>query len=101
MSDQSFSIEPAAVMQAHGEIDAAGRKMMGLLTEVEGDGKILLSSWEGAAHQAYVARQQQWHADAELIVQKLQRINHELERAVQLYTQADRRGVQIITGGNA
>jgi 6 kDa early secretory antigenic target len=101
MSDQSFSIDPVAVMQAHGEIDSAAGKIMGLLTEVEGDGKILLSTWEGDAHQAYVARQQQWHADAEVIVQKLQQINQGLERAVQLYSHADRRGVELITGGNA
>jgi WXG100 family type VII secretion target len=69
MSDQSFSIDPVAVMQAHGEIDSAAGKIMGLLTEVEADGKVLLNTWEGDAHQAYVARQHQWHADAEVIVQ--------------------------------
>jgi len=98
MSDLSFSIDPGLCMQAHGEIDAAGKKMMSLLADVEADGKIL-STWEGDAYQAYVGRQQQWHTDAELIVQKLQQINQGLERAVQIYTQADRRGVDMITGG--
>jgi WXG100 family type VII secretion target len=57
--------------------------------------------WEGEAFDTYQARQRQWHADAEVIQQKLQQINQGLERAVQIYTQADRRGVDIMTGGTA
>ena len=97
--DHSFSIEPVQCMQAHREIGEAATKMMGLLQEVESDGAALTNTWEGDAHQAYIARQRQWHADAEVILQKLQQINQGLERAVQIYTHADRRGVEIITGG--
>jgi WXG100 family type VII secretion target len=100
MSDFSFSIDPGLCMQAHGEIDAAAKKIMGILANVEADGRVL-STWEGNAYQAYLSRQQQWHADADVIVQKLQQINQGLERAVQIYTEADRRGVSMITGGSA
>jgi WXG100 family type VII secretion target len=99
MSDLSFSIDPGQCMVAHGEIDRAGKAIMSLLSDVESEGKILLQVWEGEAYQTYQARQKQWHADAEVILHKLQQINQGLERAVQLYTQADRRGVEIITGG--
>ena len=96
--DMSFSIDPGQCMVAHGEIDRAGKAIMSLLSDVESDGKVLLQVWEGEAYETYQARQRQWHADAEVILQKLQQINQGLERAVQLYTHADKRGVEIITG---
>ena len=100
MSDHSFSIDPFQCMQAHEQIDKAGKAIMGLLSEVEADGGILHQAWQGEAFESYQGRQRQWHADAETILQKLQQINHGLEQAVHLYNQADRQGVQIITGGN-
>jgi early secretory antigenic target protein ESAT-6 len=98
MSDLSFHIDPAACMQAHGEIEAAARRMRSLLDEVEADGRVLLGEWEGDARDAYQARQTQWDRDAATILEKLNRINAALERAVHTYVDADRRGVRLITG---
>jgi early secretory antigenic target protein ESAT-6 len=99
MSDLSFHIDPALCMQAHGEIEAAAKRMRSLLDEVEADGKILVAGWEGDARDAYLARQAQWNQDASTILDKLNRINAALERSVQTYVDADRRGVNLITGG--
>lgn len=98
MSDNSFSIDTTQCMIAHGEIDKAGKAILSLLSELDGDGRVLLDVWEGEAATTYQGRQRQWHQDAEVIVQKLQQINVGLEQAVQIYTQSDRRGVQIIGG---
>lgn len=96
--DYSFHIDPTVCTQAHLAIDAAARRIRSLLEEIDQDGQRLLAGWDGAAQEALRARQRQWHADAEAILAKLQQINAGLQRAVQIYVQADRRGVDLITG---
>ncbi|HEY7222293.1 MAG TPA: WXG100 family type VII secretion target [Micromonosporaceae bacterium] len=94
----AFSINPAVCMDAHLAIDAAARRIRELLEEIDHDGERLLAGWDGDAQEAFHARQRQWHADADTILTKLQQINAGLQRAVQIYVQADKRGVDLITG---
>ena len=98
-NDLSFSIDPVVCMQAHGDLDRAGKKLLSLLADIENDASPLVSTWTGAAQEAYTTRQRQWHSDAEVIVGKLQQITAGLEQAVQIYANADKRGVDLITGG--
>jgi WXG100 family type VII secretion target len=96
--DYAFHIEPAVCLEAHREIGAAAQRIRALLEEVDQDGQLLLAGWDGEAQEAFRARQRQWHADADAILGKLQQINAGLVRSVELYVQADRRGVDLITG---
>jgi WXG100 family type VII secretion target len=96
--DYAFHIEPEVCMQAHLAIDGAATRIRTLLEEIDRDGQRLLAGWDGQAREAFLARQRQWHADAEAIWVKLRQINAGLDRAVQLYVHADRRGVDLITG---
>lgn len=96
--DYAFHIEPAVCTQAHLAIDAAAKRIRSLLDEVDQDSQRLIAGWDGDAQEAFRARQRQWHADADAILARLQQINAGLQRAVQIYVQADRRGVDLITG---
>jgi WXG100 family type VII secretion target len=97
VSDTAFHIDPVACRAAHDSIASAINKLTSLLADVESQGRVLLDSWEGEAQEAYYTRQQQWHADADTIKQKLQQINRGLDEAIQIYVQADRAGARLIT----
>jgi WXG100 family type VII secretion target len=97
-SDYSFHINPAVCTQAHGEIAAAANRIRTLLDEIDQDGQRLLAGWDGDAQEAFRSRQRQWTVDADTILDRLRLINSGLQRAVQIYVQADRRGVDLITG---
>jgi WXG100 family type VII secretion target len=100
MSDEyEFSINKTTCLQAHDAISAAARAIEESLRRIEAEGKILLSSWEGAAREAFLTRQTKWNADADAILQKLRQINAALEQAVYIYENADLRGAQMISGG--
>lgn len=97
--DSSFSIDQTRCLQAHETIASAARVMEDALACIEAEGKILLSSWEGEAREAFLTRQTKWNADATSILQKLQQINAALKEAVFIYANADRRGRDMIAGG--
>lgn len=96
--DYAFHINPSVCLQAHAAIAAAVNRIKSLLDEVDHDGRRLLAGWEGDAQEAFRARQRQWTTDADTILERLRRINEGLQHAVQLYVQADKRGVDLITG---
>lgn len=95
-SDYAFHIEPAVCLEAYGQIDAAANRMRALLEEIDQDGQRLLAGWDGDAQEAFRARQRQWHVDAEAILLKLGEINASLQKSVGIYTEADRRGANLI-----
>lgn len=97
-SDYAFHINPAVCTQAHAEIATAANRIRTLLDEIDQDGQRLLAGWDGAAQEAFRSRQRQWTVDADAILDRLRRINAGLAQAVQIYVQADRRGVDLITG---
>ncbi len=96
--DYAFHINPAICLQAHAAIAAAATRIKYLLDEVDQDGQRLLAGWDGDAQEAFRGRQRQWTIDADAILGRLRRINEGLQQAVQIYLQADRRGVDLITG---
>jgi WXG100 family type VII secretion target len=98
MSDSAFSIDTAMCLQAHEEIAKSAKAMEEALQRIDAEGKKLLSSWEGAAREAFLTRQTKWNADAEHILQKLRQINAGLKEAVFIYKGTDERGADMIAG---
>lgn len=97
--DYAFSINKAVCMQAHDEIGRAAKGILDALQRIDADGKLLLTSWDGEAREAFLVRQRRWHEAADTILQKLRQINSGLAQAVVIYDGADKLGAQRIAGG--
>ena len=54
--DLSFSIDPVVCMQAHTDLDTAGKKLLSLLSDIESDASPLTSTWTGAAADTVAGR---------------------------------------------
>jgi WXG100 family type VII secretion target len=99
VSDYAFSINMGVCLEAYQAIASAAKGIEEALERINASGKILLSSWEGEAREAFLTRQTKWSADADAILQKLRQINAGLQQAVLIYDRTDKHGAEIIAGG--
>jgi 6 kDa early secretory antigenic target len=95
--DSAFSINLTRCTEAHGAIDGVIKDLTRLLTELEGKAAPLVSTWDGEAQQAYLAKQTRWKADSDEITRILQAINRALEESIADYRSAERYGVNLFT----
>jgi ESAT-6 family protein len=95
--DSAFSINLVNCTEAHGAINGVIADLHRLLGELESKAAPLVSTWDGDAQRAYLAKQQRWAADSAEITRILQAINRALEESIADYRSAERYGVHLFT----
>jgi WXG100 family type VII secretion target len=97
MSDAGFAINLKNCTDAQLAIGNVIGDLNRLLSELESRAAPLVSTWDGAAQQAYLAKQRRWETDSAEIVRILQAINRALDESIVDYRSAERYGVNLFT----
>ena len=92
-----FSINLTNCANAHGAIGDVINDLHRLLGELESKAAPLVSTWDGQAQQAYLAKQKRWESDSAEITRILLAINRALEDSIADYRGAERYGVNLFT----
>jgi early secretory antigenic target protein ESAT-6 len=96
-ADGGFSINLTKCTEAHGAINSVISDLNRMLSELESKAAPLISTWDGQAQQAYLAKQKRWEQDSAEITRILQAINRALEDSIADYRSAERYGVNLFT----
>lgn len=94
MSDR-LVVNFAALQQAGADIQNAINTMQQQLSDAESAAQPLVSTWEGAAQEAYQERQQKWRQASEELTNMLTQIKGAVEESAQEYQQTEQRNTQL------
>jgi 6 kDa early secretory antigenic target len=91
MSDDHLKVNFGALEKASEDIQSGLNKMRQSLDTLESDAAKLVATWEGAAQDAYAARQRQWRAAANDLATMLGQIKSALDASKEHYFQTEQR----------
>ncbi|WP_433299893.1 WXG100 family type VII secretion target [Actinoplanes sp. CA-030573] len=97
MSDGMLLVNFGALQQATGDINKAISTMQSQLDQLSRDAGPLVETWDGAAKEAYAARQAKWQAASQDLTQILQNIKSAVEQSTQDYIQTEKQATQRFT----
>jgi early secretory antigenic target protein ESAT-6 len=85
----------AALQQAGADIQGALNALTNQLSELERDAAPLVATWDGAAREAYDARQARWRAAADDLSRILRDIKLALDESAADYLQTEQRNTGL------
>ncbi|WFE25367.1 WXG100 family type VII secretion target [Solwaraspora sp. WMMD791] len=95
MNDDVLVVDFRVLQQASVDIQQALRTLETQLDQVERDAAPLVGSWDGAARQAYEARQANWRAAAGRLRTMLQEIKVAVDESAADYLSAEQHNVRL------
>ena len=85
----------AALQQAAADIQSAQSTLVEQLAQLERDAAPLVSSWDGAAREAYDARQASWRTAADDLARLLGQIRIAVEESAADYQSTEQRNARL------
>jgi early secretory antigenic target protein ESAT-6 len=95
MTHGQLVVNFGALAQASGDIKHALDKLEHHLQELDTHGKSLMHTWDGAARNAYLARQQKWTAAAHDLSDILRHIQRALHESHNEYASTEKRATSL------
>jgi WXG100 family type VII secretion target len=95
MNDGVLVVNFAALSQASADIQKALGKLESELGQLERDAAPLMSTWEGDAQAAYLARQRNWRAAAQDLSNILRDIKAALDESAGDYMSTEKRATNL------
>jgi WXG100 family type VII secretion target len=93
-NDGLLLVNFGALQQASADIQKAIGSLQSQLDQAERDAGPLVQTWNGAAQEAYQARQAKWRAAAQDLTQILQNIKGAVDQSVEDYVSTEKQAAQ-------
>ena len=97
MNDGVLVVNFAALSQASADIQKALAKVESELSQLERDAAPLLSTWDGAAQAAYLARQTKWRTAATDLSNMLRDIKAALDDSTSDYMSTEKKATSLFS----
>ncbi|GAA0816037.1 WXG100 family type VII secretion target [Spirilliplanes yamanashiensis] len=97
MSDGRLVVNFGALQQAAADIQKAISTLDSQLAQLESDAKPLISTWDGAAMEAYQQRQQTWTRASDDLKAMLAKIKVALDESTNDYLNTEKRATSLFS----
>jgi WXG100 family type VII secretion target len=94
MADGQLLVNFGALQQGVADINKAISNMQNQLDQLQRDAAPLVSTWAGAAQEAYQQRQSKWTAASQDLTQILQNIRGALQESAESYQTTEKQATQ-------